>query len=246
MGRYAFAQCTSLTSVYGFGYVTTVGGSAFMNDYSLYSIDDTSKVSSIGEHAFYGCSSLNSFNFDSCTGMSQYAFAQCTSLTSVSLPQMSNIPQRAFTGCSSITSVTIDNVTGVIGYEAFDSCDIREINIYADTIAQYAFYSNRNLRDVTFNQVFTANSYTFTGCVLLSGVTLGTNVTTTANANNCFDPCSSITKVYIHKYDSVVTDLDSAFMSSNSIEFVLVNPNAGLIDQYRSTYSSTSWTFSVS
>lgn len=245
IGEHAFDGCSSLNS-FNFDSCTSIPEYAFNGCSNLSSVYNTSDIVYIDKYAFYGCSNLSSFDFDSCTGMGQYAFAQCTSLTSVSLPQMSNIPQDAFTGCSSITSVTIDNVTGVIGYEAFDSCDIREINIYADTIEQYAFYSNRNLRDATFNQVFTANSNTFTGCVLLSGVTLGTNVTTTANANNCFHPCSSITKVYIHKYDSVVTDLDSAFKSSASIEFVLVNPNAGLIDQYRSTYSSTSWTFSVS
>ncbi len=178
--------------------------------------------------------------------MSEYAFNQCTSLTSVSLPKMNYIPSYAFAHCSSITSATIDNVTGEIGREAFDSCDIRRINIHADTIGEYAFYNNTNLHDVILNTNFTASANSFTGCSSLSAVTLDVNVTTTANANNCFNPCSSITKVYIYNHDSVVTNLDSAFNSSASITFVLVNPNAGLIDQYGSTYSATSWDFSVS
>lgn len=242
----AFRKNTSLTNVDGFGNVTTVGNSAFANSNKLSLIDNTSKVSTIGERAFYGCSSLSSFDFTSCSRMGKYAFAYCTSLTSVSLPQMKDIPDSAFTNSSSISSVTIDNITGTIGSNAFSSCDIRNLYIYANTIGGHAFYGNRKLHDVTLSTNFTASANSFADCSSLSAVTLGMNVTTTANANNCFYPCSSITKVNINKYDSVVTSLDSAFKSSASIKFILVSPKAGLIDQYRSTYSSTSWTFSVS
>lgn len=242
----AFRNNTSLTNVYGFINVKEVGNSAFASSNKLSLIDDTSKVSSIGERAFYGCSSLSSFDFTSCSGMGKYAFAYCASLTSVSLPQMKDIPDSAFTNSSSISSVTIDNITGTIGSNAFSSCDIRNLYIYANTIGEYAFYGNRKLHDVTLSTNFTASANSFADCSSLSAVTLGMNVTTTANANNCFYPCSSITKVNINKYDSVVTSLDSAFKSSASIKFILVSPKAGLIDQYRSTYSSTSWTFSVS
>ena len=242
----AFGKNSGLTEVYGFSAVTTVGDYAFMDDSKLAFFDNTSKVSSIGKYAFAYCSSLSSFDFISCSGMSEYAFNQCTGLTSVSLPQMNYIPSNAFAHCSSITSAIIDNVTGEIGREAFDSCDIRRINIHADTIGEYAFYRNKNLHDVILNTNFTASANSFADCDSLSAVTLDENVTTTANANNCFKPCSSITKVYIYNHDSVVTNLDSAFNSSASIEFVLVNPKAELIDQYTSTYSSTSWDFSVS
>ena len=242
----AFRNNTSLTNVYGFVNVKEVGDSAFANSNKLSSIDNTSKVSSIGERAFYGCSSLSSFDFTSCSRMGKYAFAYCASLTSVSLPQMKDIPDSAFTNSSSISSVTIDNITGTIGSNAFSSCDIRNLYIYANTIGENAFYGNRKLHDVTLSTNFTASAKSFADCSSLSAVTLGMNVTTTANANNCFYPCSSITKVNINKYDSVVTSLDSAFKSSASIKFILVSPKAGLIDQYRSTYSSTSWTFSVS
>lgn len=242
----AFRNNSGLTEVYGFSAVTTVGDYAFMNDYNLPFFDNTSKVSSVGEYAFAYCSSLISFDFISCSEMGEYAFTQCTGLTSVSLPQMNYIPRNAFAYCSSITSATIDNVTGVIGREAFYSCDIRRINIHADTIGAYAFYNNANLHDVILNTNFTASANSFTDCDSLSAVTLDVNVTTTANANDCFKPCSSITNVYIYNHDSVVTNLDSAFNSSASITFVLANPKAGLIDQYGSTYSATSWDFSVS
>lgn len=242
----AFRNNSGLTEVHGFSAVTTVGDYAFMDDSKLAFFDNTSKVSSIGKYAFAYCSSLSSFDFISCSGMSEYAFNQCTGLTSVSLPQMNYIPSNAFAHCSSITSAIIDNVTGEIGREAFDSCDIRRINIHADTIGEYAFYRNKNLHDVILNTNFTASANSFADCDSLSAVTLDVNVTTTANANDCFKPCSSITKVYIYNHDSVVTNLDSAFNSSASIEFVLVTPKAGLIDLYTSTYSSTSWDFSVS
>ena len=81
-------------------------------------------ITSIGDHAFYDCSSLTSVVIsDSVISISEYAFAHCSSLTNIVIPDsVTSIGSYAFFGCSSLTSVVIpDNVT-YIGSSAFYGC----------------------------------------------------------------------------------------------------------------------------
>ena len=61
---------------------------------------------------------------DSVTSIGESAFWLCSSMTSVTIPDsVTSIGERAFHGCSSLTSVTIPaNVTS-IGNRAFLDCD---------------------------------------------------------------------------------------------------------------------------
>ena len=56
-------------------------------------------MTSIGEWAFLGCSSL--------TSIGNSAFYECSSLTSITIPDgVTSIGDLAFEGCSSLTSIT--------------------------------------------------------------------------------------------------------------------------------------------
>ena len=81
-------------------------------------------ITSIGEGAFFGCSSLTSVTIpDSVTSIGDYAFDYCSSLTSVTIPdRVTSIGVAAFYGCSSLTSVTIPDSVTEIGYYAFWDC----------------------------------------------------------------------------------------------------------------------------
>ena len=67
------------------------------------------EVTSIGNFAFSGCSSLTSINIpSSVTEIGAYAFSRCSSLTSISIPSsVTSIGQQAFSDCSSLTSINI-------------------------------------------------------------------------------------------------------------------------------------------
>ena len=79
---------------------------------------DGHAVTSIGDSAFYYCTSLTSITLpDSVTSIGDYAFSRCTSLTSITIPDsVTSIGASAFSSCDSLTSITIpDSVTSIVG-----------------------------------------------------------------------------------------------------------------------------------
>lgn len=86
--------------------------------------DKVYRVTSIGEGAFYNCSSLISVSIpNSVTSIGNSAFFHCSRLPSVTIPEnMFSIGERAFEYCSSLTSITIPNGVTNIGSSAFYNC----------------------------------------------------------------------------------------------------------------------------
>ena len=83
-----------------------------------------SSVTSIGDYAFWGCSSLTSITIlEGVTSIGDWTFNNCRSLTSITIPEgVTSIGQHAFPGCRSLTSITIPSSVKSIGYQAFDDC----------------------------------------------------------------------------------------------------------------------------
>ena len=117
IGKYAFRNCSSLTSVTIPDSVTSIGDWAFDYCSSLTSITIPDSVTSIGYGAFYKCSSLTSVTIgDSVTTIGDYAFYGCSSLTSITIPDsVTSIGGYAFYGCSSLKSVDCKATTPPTG-----------------------------------------------------------------------------------------------------------------------------------
>ena len=140
-------------------------------------------VTSIGESAFYNCSSLTSVNIpDNVTNIGNSAFSGCNSLTSVNIPDsVTGIGNSAFLYCSRLKSVNIpDSVTG-IGNSAFLYCiSLTSISIpdSVTSIGEFAFSGCRSLTSVNIpDSVTSIGDYAFCGCSRLTSVNIPDSVT---------------------------------------------------------------------
>ena len=137
IGDYAFYNCRSLINIEvseNNAHYKDIDGNLYTKDgsvliqYAISKSDDSftipSSVTSIGDWAFRGCSSLNSVLIpNSVTSIGDAAFQSCSSLNSVVIPNsVTTIGECAFHRCSSLISVVIgDSVTSIYGW-AFSDC----------------------------------------------------------------------------------------------------------------------------
>ena len=93
------------------GSVTSIGNSAFYGCSSLQNITIPESVTSIENNAFYGCSSLQNITIpESVTSIENNAFSNCSSLQNINIPSnVTSIGNSAFSNCSSINKAIISS-----------------------------------------------------------------------------------------------------------------------------------------
>ncbi len=163
-------------------------------------------VKSIGNNAFYNCTSLTNIAIpDSVTEIGDEAFYDCTSLTSVTIPDsVTMIGNFAFDGCSSLTSITIGNSVTSIGVLAFGDCSSLASVTIPDSvtlIGYAAFAYCFSLASVTIpDSVTSIGEWAFEDCVSLTSVIIPDSVTEIGGS--AFADCDSLTSFY-GKFTSV-------------------------------------------
>ena len=174
---------------------TTMASHTFENGVGTIEFEDS--VTSIGNYAFYKCSSLNIVTIpNSVTSIGDNVFDGCSSLTSVTIPNgVTSIGNFAFSSCSSLTSIAIPNGVTSIGGSAFYGCSgLTSIDIpnSVTSLLGQAFALCTSLTSVTIpNSVTSIGEAAFGGCSSLTSVTVEAATHPTLgskafnNTNNC-------------------------------------------------------------
>ncbi len=258
---YAFYGCNSLTSIAvaadNLSY-QSIDGNLYSKDgktliqYAIgkqdasFTIPDG--VTTIGDKAFSGCSSLTSVTIpDGVTSIGNYAFQDCSSLTSVTIPDsVTSIGWMAFYGCSGLTSVTIpDGVTSIVNYTFYGCSSLTSVTIGGGvtSIGNYAFQNCSSLTSVTIpDGVTSIGEEAFSGCSSLTSVTIPESVTSIRY--RAFYGCSGLTSVTIP--DNVTSISDFAFYGCSGLISVTIPESVTSIgdNAFDSCYNLTSITYS--
>ena len=131
----------------------------------------------------------------SVTSIGEYAFYNCSSLTSVSIPNsVTSIGWSAFDGCSSLASITIPNSVTSIGWGAFSGCSGLTSPVYNAHCFAYMPTSYEGAYIIP-NGIKQIAGSAFSGCSSLTSITIPNSVTSIGEW--AFARCSGLTSITI-------------------------------------------------
>ena len=174
--------------------VTSIGDRAFSGCSSLSSIVIPNSVTSIGDGAFAGCSSLSNIAIPaSVTSISNSVFSSCRSLSSIFIPDsVTFIGNNAFSCCNSLSNIVIPASVTSIGNSAFSCCNsLSNIVIPASvtSIGNSAFSYCNSLSNIVIPASVTSIGYSaFSGCSSLSNIVIPNSVASIESS--AFDGCN--------------------------------------------------------
>ncbi len=204
IGKEAFYNCTSITSIYIPDSILSIGNSSFYKCTGITDITIPSSVTNIKPNAFGGCVSLTNIHFNA---------TNCDDL-----PPNIGIFYNAGKNTNGVTVIFGDNVTKIPAYlldSGTYSSNIKNIVIgnNVTSIGNFAFNHCIGLTSVIIpDNVTSIGSSAFSNCTGLTSVTIGENVTTIGrsafegctglieinfNATNCADISSSSSSVFL-------------------------------------------------
>lgn len=186
--------------------VTSVGERAFFFCSSITSVIVPNSVKTIGNDAFYNCVGLVSINIPgNITSIGRNAFADCSGLVSLDIPSsVTSIGEYAFSGCSDLASVNISKGITSIGTCTFQSCSsLKSIIIPTGvtSIGDRAFANCSGLTSVAIpNSVKSIGNAAFSNCSELSIVNIPNGVINIGAG--AFGYCSSLTAINVEEGNS--------------------------------------------
>lgn len=134
---------------------------------------ENSRITTIGNHAFGYCSSLEYVSFPNCTSIGQYGFANCQGLKSISFPNCLTVGTYAFMYCFSLKHIYLPNCEYLQG-NAFYSCmSLSSIELSkCSSIGANVFNGCNNLRSVNLPMCSNIAYNAFANCISLSSVVM--------------------------------------------------------------------------
>ena len=246
-GKYAFNNCSNLKDIRYYIYddlatyiqkghpafYVNCGIKYYWNNQEITTLEIPTSVTSIGNHAFYGCNGLTSVEFPSnLSSIGDWAFSNCSGLTSVDLPSsITKMGECVFYYCKNLSSVKLPSeITAIsngafgysslkdielpagitsIGDDAFVNCsNLQNINLPSGitTIGTGAFWDCSNLTNVILPSALASiGAIAFANCSNLANVTLSSNITSIGYS--AFSDCNSLKKLTISKDVTSIKDI---------------------------------------
>ena len=167
---------------------------------------------------------------NSVTSIGERAFYNCTSIFSITIPNSAtSIGEYAFLGCSSIFTITIPNSVTSIGYGAFAYIPnivyhgtaegapwgAQYHNAYVEGWLLYSDASKNHILTCSYraygeieipNSVTTIEDYAFEGCNDITSVNIPNSVTLLGESS--FSGCRSLTKINVALENQNYSDID--------------------------------------
>ncbi len=243
----AFASCYRLEKIDIPANVTTISTSAF--DYCRglreVNIPNTSKLTYIGNFAFYDCSfaSIRLPEGLKTIGYSAFAnselerislpgtvssigtgiFSGCVSLSDVTLGKyIERIPSYTFYNCSALKDIVLPSYCDGIGSYAFAYSGIHDISLGGtDYISAYAFYNCSNLTSIWMLHVYDIDDYAFYNCTNLATIVFSANEAVgllRTIGDSAFGYCQKLTEIDLP--DGVTSIGNYAFRNCSKLKSI--------------------------
>jgi hypothetical protein len=212
-----------------------------------------SSLTSIGSHAFFGCSYLNSVPIgDGVTSIGSGAFAGCSGLTAFTVTE-GNVTYLVEDGIlynkAKTTIISVagarnsavdlpDSLTSIGSYAFYGCADLASVIIpdRVTIIGSYAFYGCTGLTSVSIpDRVTGIGADAFYGCTGLISVSIPDRVTSIEQET--FSDCTGLTSVTIGK--GVISIGSYAFEGCSNLSSVIFGAESNITTEWdNSTFSS--------
>ena len=213
---------------YNYNYLNTYSGDVVIPSSVSYN-NKVYEVKSIGNCAFYNCSSVSSIEIPNrVTSIGDSAFWKCSSISSIEIPNsVTSIGSYAFHGCSSITSIEIPNSVTSIGSYAFYKCkSLTEATILDGTNSLSA---GQPFIDTPIEKLYLGRNMSgLQGIETLKKLIIGNCVTSLSDKE--FEGCTNLTEVIISDSKEALS-IDTPF-NDCPIEKLYLGRNIKMINTY--------------
>ncbi len=254
IGRYAFFDCTGLTSITIPDSVTSIGDYAFERCTGLTSITIPDSVTSIGGSAFKNCNNIyllvyknsfaeqyaidNSLNYRIISKIPDDTETLSGKVTNSFLWSIDKITETLTLDCNG-TMVSFENdVAPWIQYEEYIKHIV--INDGCTNISKNAFMLCSKVESVLIpNSVTNIDSYAFYGCSRLTGINIPVGVTSIGDY--AFYYCTGLKELTI-PCSAKIYNSECTFYNCKNIEKVTLTKGTGTMQNYGTSTNSSSST----
>jgi len=216
------------------------GGNSIFKHFDNLEYVSGANIASIGNGAFYLCSSLTGADFPLAENIGVSVFHSC-SLTEADFPLAESIGEYAFANCSNLIEASFP-LAESIGEGAFHNCgNLAEVSFpFVESIGEYAFYGCSSLAEANFPLAESTGDNAFAYCIKLTETSFPS---AESIGNGAFGGCSILEKADFPLAESIG---GYAFYNCNSLSSITIaadcdiDSNAYIRGNFSTYYSSKS------